>query len=229
MSDTTALENHLDEQLAQLTQLAARTTGVCPVAMVIAASDSGVRETILRKLAEGNVPRGVRCVARGAVLFRFDCPRGVFCLVSPSFLVRVDLAKKVVTEIVDPFDPMESEPVAAGAEFLSLGSTAHFASTAKGTITGTATSDGDLLAATLLVRQIGGGFQSDRAMKGTGGQRSASITVPGGAVYEVAIDVTAADGTHWVGTVASGSQSRSSGKRTVMGGSDLWDADLPVA
>ena len=106
MSDD-RLEQQYREELEELRRYAATTTDGCSVAKSIAASDARVQALLLRKVARGDVFRGMRCLGPESVLFALECPPGVICLAPRSFLVRVSLAARHVAEIVDPFDPTE--------------------------------------------------------------------------------------------------------------------------
>jgi hypothetical protein len=107
MEDINTIRDEVDDEIARLRRYAAASTSACTAAKVIALSDDRVRELVVERLGQRNVYRGAQCVGPGAVLVRFDHPPGRFGLVSPSFLVRVDGEQRVVTAVVDPYDPTE--------------------------------------------------------------------------------------------------------------------------
>jgi hypothetical protein len=111
MSDIQLTAEQLQEQVKSFETVAARTIDPCTVATFIAISDEKVQQTILKKVADGNVFHGVACLAPTGipelrrVLFRFECKPGIFCLIPPSFLVIVNFIDGRVVGITDPYIP----------------------------------------------------------------------------------------------------------------------------
>ncbi len=126
MATPEEIRAQLDEEVKRLSSHSATSTDECTVATMIAVSDEEVRELIIHK-AQHNVFRGVRCLSRSSVLFRFECPPGMICLIPPSFLVRVDFRTRRVVEIIDPVDP-EAPPAFHAAAQAHLASEAMLVS-----------------------------------------------------------------------------------------------------
>lgn len=114
MAAQPTIQKQFEEQISQLTEIAARSSDVCLTAQVIAFSDATAREKFIAKLNSGYKFVGAHCLnefgapERARVVFDFDCAPGTFCLIRPSFLVVVHLVEKRVVHIEDPFIPSTS-------------------------------------------------------------------------------------------------------------------------
>ncbi len=115
-TDLTFDAKDLDDQIATLKDVAARSVDACLTAKYVSLSDQRVRDLILTKSREGYVFKRIVCTERlglpeqRGVHFDFDCKPGTLCLVDPSFLAVVNLIDRYVTAIVDPYLPQISSP-----------------------------------------------------------------------------------------------------------------------
>jgi hypothetical protein len=107
MAETPAVKRArevLDAEIGMLKAHASTSVNPCDVAKLIAVTNEGVMKVLMEHVARGDQPRGVTCIGTGRVLFAFGCPPETICLVPRDVLVVVDLAKRQVTDIVDPYD-----------------------------------------------------------------------------------------------------------------------------
>lgn len=104
----------LDAAVRELHAHAAFSVDPCDVAKLIAVGDERIVARMIERLLRGDRLRSVRCVGTGRVLCAFDCAPDRICLVAPSFLAVVDLARRLVTEIVDPYDPTTEASTSTG-------------------------------------------------------------------------------------------------------------------
>ena len=96
-------------QVEEFKKIAQYSVDPCHIATAIALSDKEVINVITRKLSEGNIFNGYRCLERVTsweiiyVYFDFKCKPDVPCFVKPAFVAVVNTITRKVEEIIDPY------------------------------------------------------------------------------------------------------------------------------
>ena len=100
---------NLEKQISEFNKIAAHSVDPCIIAKSIALSNQEVQDTIMKKLSEGSIFKGLHCLERVTsweliyIYFDFDCKPGVHCLVKPAFVAIVNIISGKVIDIIDPY------------------------------------------------------------------------------------------------------------------------------